>query len=94
MDETTKAADKIIVKQWSVELSRGLHLLRYNETDAPSPPQVRVACTPPANSTILHPDFAEPLLERPGCSLVVRAIRPSQITIQILADATQSKKGV
>jgi hypothetical protein len=71
----------------TVDVDRGLFLVRYlAATDEPWPPFVKV--TPEQSSAdqlsfVLHPDHDAALLSRPGTCLVVRAMRPGRLEIEV-----------
>jgi hypothetical protein len=79
-----------VVRSWSVNLTRGLHLFRYNGSDVQAPPLVRIICEPPFNNTVMHPDLAQSILRRPGCALIIRAISDSKVTVEVVATDQQS----
>jgi len=84
--ETTNG---VVIKEWTIELERGLHLIRYGETAPASPQRMIVVCTPPLSSAIVHPDLTDAVLQRPGSSLVVRVIRTTEITLLVMAQTPQ-----
>ncbi|GLH76730.1 hypothetical protein SSBR45G_16380 [Bradyrhizobium sp. SSBR45G] len=76
-------------QQKSIDLARGLFLVRYNGAeDKASPPIVRVApdrssidsCT-----VITSPDSVDGTLYSPDSALVVSVVRPSRLTVEVIA---------
>ncbi|CAL80609.1 hypothetical protein BRADO7023 [Bradyrhizobium sp. ORS 278] len=76
-------------QQKSIDLARGLFLVRYNGAeDKASPPLVRVA--PDRSSTesctvITAPDSVDGTLYAPDSALVVSVLRPSRLTVEVIA---------
>ena len=75
-------------KQQTVNVDRGLFLVRYAAAeDEVQPPKVMVSADPPSNkdvSFLLHPDHNEPVLWQPETCLVVRALAPAKLAIQVV----------
>ena len=65
-------------KRKTVDIDRGLFLVRYRSADDPRrPPSVRIALdadSAPENALITHPDAHEAVLFEPGTALAVRAV--------------------
>jgi hypothetical protein len=76
-------------QQKIVDLDRGVFCIHYKSADdEDSPPKVVVSIVPGNErqvELILHPDADQAVLWQPGSSLVVRAISPAQIDIQVVA---------
>jgi hypothetical protein len=72
----------------TVEVDKGLFLVRYTAAeDEVRPPRVRVS--PEAKSSksltlVLHPDHKEAVLWQPGTGLIVRAVDPGQLVIEVI----------
>ena len=75
-------------QQQSVLINRGLFLVRYaNAEDAAHPPIVKVAPDPASNediSFVLHPDYHEAELWQPDTCLVVRALAPGRLGVEVV----------
>lgn len=70
--------------QRTVEIHRGLFLVRYTSADVKDrPPTIRVLPRDANAEVILHPDTREASLFEPGTALVVRAVASTQLTIEI-----------
>lgn len=76
-------------QQQTVAINRGLFLVRYAAAeDTARPPMVRVSPDPAPNKSIgflLHPDHSEPVLWQPDTCLVVRALAPGKLSVEVLA---------
>jgi len=76
-------------QQQTVAINRGLFMVRYAAAeDAARPPTVRVSADPAPNKDIgflLHPDRREPVLWQPDTCLVVRALAPGKLTVEVMA---------
>ncbi len=76
-------------QQQTVTIDRGLFLVRYAAAeDAARPPLVRVSADPAPNKDIgflLQPDRSEPVLWQPETCLVVRALAPGKLAIEVVA---------
>lgn len=74
-------------QQQTVAINRGLFLVRYAAAeDATRPPSVRVSPDPTPNKDIgflLHPDHSEPVLRQPDTCLVVRALAPGKLCVEV-----------
>lgn len=74
-------------QQQTVAINRGLFLVRYAAAeDTARPPIVRVAPDPVANKNIgflLHPDHSEAVLWQPDSCLVVRALAPGTLSVEV-----------
>jgi hypothetical protein len=72
-----------------VEIDRGLFLIRYSAAeDTTRPPVIRVLLNDADDkdtSFILHPDQKDAVLWQPGAALVVRAAKPSKLTVEVAA---------
>jgi hypothetical protein len=70
-----------------VEIDRGLFLVRYAAADDTArPPSVRIASEPISEKEVdlvLHPDHQEAVLWQPGACLVVRAMTPSRLSVEV-----------
>jgi hypothetical protein len=75
-------------QQQMVNLDRGLFLVRYAAAeDEVQPPKVRISPDPPSNkdiSFLLHPDHNEAVLWQPETCLVVRALAPGKLAVQVI----------
>lgn len=75
-------------QQKTVSLDRGLFLIRYaTAEDDIQPPMVRISPDPPGNRDIsffLHPDHEEGVLWQPDTCLVVRALAPGKLAVQVV----------
>jgi len=71
----------------TAEIGRGLFLVRYvGADDQAQPPRVTIAIEPGSEANVgfvLHPDHSEPVLQRPGTSLVVRAASPGLLGVEV-----------
>ena len=71
----------------TTEIARGLFAVRYvGADDAAQPPLVKITAEPesePYVDVILHPDHEEAVLSHPGTSLIVRAMRPGTLAIEV-----------
>jgi hypothetical protein len=76
-------------QQQTVTIGRGLFLVRYaTAEDAAQPPVVRVSPDPTPNRHIgilLDPNHSEPVLWQPDTCLVVRALAPGKLTVEVMA---------
>ena len=74
-------------QQQSVRLNRGLFLVRYaTAEDAARPPIVNVAPDPASSkdiSFLLHPDHTKAVLWQPDTCLVVRALAPGRLFVEV-----------
>lgn len=71
-------------KQKSFALQRGLYVVRYESAIDPAvPPLVSISCDPGRNEVVFHPDHPQPTLTSPGQALVLRALEPSQVQVEI-----------
>lgn len=75
-------------QQKMVNLDRGLFLVRYVAAeDQLQPPKVKISPDRPSNKGItffLHPDHKEAVLWQPETCLVVRALAPGQLAVQVI----------
>ena len=75
-------------KHQTVNVDRGLFLVRYAAAeDEVQPPKVIVSADPSSIkdvSLLLHPDHNEPVLWQPETCLVVRALAPAKLAIQVV----------
>jgi hypothetical protein len=80
---------KDLGQQKIVDLDRGLFCIQYQSAeDEDSPPKVVVSVAPGNErqvELILHPDADQAVLWQPGSSLIVRAMSPAQLDIQVVA---------
>ena len=69
----------------SVRINRGIFLVRYaSANDEPMPPKITVSPDQTQNiSLVLHPDHHEGALWRPGSCLVVQALEPGTLSIEV-----------
>ena len=71
----------------SVEVDRGIFLVRYASANGePMPPKVTVSPDDATNqniSLVLHPDHNEAVLWQPGSCLVVQALEPGMLSIEV-----------
>jgi hypothetical protein len=71
----------------TTEIARGLFAVRYvGADDSAQPPIVRITAEPGSDAhvdVILHPDNEEPVLLHPGTCLIVRAMRPGTLAIEV-----------
>jgi len=74
-----------------VAINRGLFLLRYAAADdRAQPPAVKVSAAPASNNDIellLHPDHEEAVLTQPNNCLVVRALAPGELSVEVVPAA-------
>jgi hypothetical protein len=74
-------------KRKTVDIDRGLFLIRYSSADDPRrPPSVRIALdgdSAPENALITHPDAHEAVLFEPGTALAVRAVSPTRLLVEV-----------
>jgi hypothetical protein len=74
-------------KRKTVDIDRGLFLVRYSSADDPRrPPTVRIAFdadSAPDNALIIHPDAREAVLSEPGTALAVRTTSPARLLIEV-----------
>jgi hypothetical protein len=76
----------------AVDITRGLFVIRYGAAeDEFHPPKVTVGLATGVQDVefVLHPDAQEPVLWKPGTSLVVRAATPTKLQIEV----TPSREG-
>jgi hypothetical protein len=75
------------MQQKTVPISNGLHALVYDSAvDMSAPPVVRVSVDSSSSGSVTlisEPGASDSVLERPGACLVIRAIEPAQIRIEI-----------
>lgn len=78
----------------TIEIDRGLFLVRYAAAeDEATPPKVTVAPDPASTrsiSLLTHPDESEAILWRPGACFVVRALKPGTLVVEVTADPNGS----
>jgi hypothetical protein len=83
------AQRKDVVQRKSVDIGRGLFLLRYaSAEDTAVPPIVRVAADASDSDEVelvLHPDAPAALLSEPGSCLVIRSESAATLTIEVSA---------
>jgi hypothetical protein len=76
------------IQRKTIEIDRGLFLVRYSTAeDAARPPRITVSTeTPHKRSTYLvtHPDEEKATLRGPGACFVVRALKPSRLVIEVM----------
>jgi hypothetical protein len=74
--------------QQTVAINRGLFLVRYTTAeDQARPPKIRISPDPASAkdiSFLLHPDHNEAVLWQPETCLVVRALAPGKLGVQVL----------
>ena len=72
----------------TVAINRGLFLVRYAAAeDKKRPPKVKVSPHPTSTkvvSFLLHPDHNEAVLWQPETCLVVRALAPGKLAVEVL----------
>lgn len=77
------------VKRKTVDIDRGLFLVRYSSADDPRrPPIVRISFeerAAPGNTLITHPDARDAVLSEPGSALAVRAASPAKLLVEVVA---------
>src|SRR5271155_5454627 len=75
-------------QQQTVTVGRGLFLVRYaSAEDKARPPMVKVTPDPVPNKAIgflLHPDHTEAVLWQPDSCLVVRALAPGKLSVEVI----------
>jgi hypothetical protein len=75
------------MQQKTVPITKGLHALVYDSAvDMSAPPTVRVSAEPDSSGSVIlisEPGATDFVLERPGTCLVIRAIAPGQIRVEI-----------
>lgn len=75
--------------QKSLALQKGLFLIRYEAADdAQQPPKVTFAVDPASSGAVeflLPPETEKPILWSPGASLIVRAVVPSRLSVEVEA---------
>ena len=75
-------------RKQQVNVDRGLFLVRYAAAeDEVQPPKVKVSLDSPSNkdvSLLLHPDHNEAVLWQPDTCLVVRALTPAKLAIEVI----------
>jgi hypothetical protein len=73
--------------QKSVSIERGIFVVRYSAAeDEAFPPKVTIGSGPGSDATvvpILHPDEREPVLWQPGAALVVQAVEPGVLLVEV-----------
>jgi hypothetical protein len=73
--------------QKSVSLERGIFVVRYSAAeDEAFPPKVTIGSGPGSAASvvpILHPDEAEPVLWQPGAALIVQAVEPGVLLVEV-----------
>src|SRR5262245_2155853 len=71
----------------TVDLDRGIFIVRYaTAEDEAFPPKVKVAAAPGSDDTIspiLHPDEREAVLWQPGAGLVIQALDPGRLLVEV-----------
>jgi hypothetical protein len=76
------------IQQQTVAINRGLFLVRYaSAEDATQPPRVMVSPDPASDKDIrifLHPDHNEAVLWQPDTCLVVQAMAPGMLSVQVI----------
>jgi hypothetical protein len=74
-------------QQKSVNLDRGIFIVRYSAAeDEAFPPKVTIGLGQGSEASvvpILHPDEPGPVLWQPGASLVVQAVQPGVLLVQV-----------
>ena len=74
-------------QQQTVTINRGLFLVRYAAAeDKVQPPMIRLSPDPAPNKNIgflLHPDQSEAVLWQPDLCLVVRALAPGRLSVEV-----------
>jgi hypothetical protein len=75
-------------QQQTVAINRGLFLVRYAAAeDEAQPPRVQVSPDPASNNDIsflLHPDHNEAVLWQPDSCLVMQAMAPGMLSVQVI----------
>ncbi|MBV9632902.1 MAG: hypothetical protein JO230_32745 [Xanthobacteraceae bacterium] len=73
--------------QKSVNLERGIFIVRYSAAeDEAFPPKVTIGSGPGSEANVLpvlHPEEQEPVLWQPGTALVVQAVEPGLLLVQV-----------
>lgn len=81
-----------IRQQQSVAIKPGLFLVRYaTAEDQAHPPIVKVSSTPAQNqdiSFVLDPEHTEAVLWQPDSCLVVRALAPGELSVEVMPSQT------
>jgi hypothetical protein len=81
------ARTQVAAQVKTVEVARGLFVIRYVSADDEfEPPIVSFALEPSQNQSaefLLHPDAKDSVLWQPGSSLIMRAIRPVKIRVEV-----------
>jgi hypothetical protein len=74
-------------QQKSVNLDQGIFIVRYSAAeDEAFPPKVTIGSGRGSDASvvpILHPDEREPVLWQPGAALVVQAVEPGVLLVQV-----------
>jgi hypothetical protein len=80
---------KKIKQSKTVDVQRGLMLVRYTRADDERrPPKVAIMVNPEDErnvNLVLNPDHKQAVLWQPGSSLVVRAIKPAKLLVEVTA---------
>jgi hypothetical protein len=75
-------------QQQTVAINRGLFLVKYAAAeDEAQPPRVQVSPDPASNNNIsflLHPDHNEAVLWQPDSCLVMQAMAPGMLSVQVI----------
>ncbi|MCK1368325.1 hypothetical protein [Bradyrhizobium sp. 62] len=83
--------------QKSLDLQKGLFLIRYDSAeDASQPPKVSLSADPQSAGSIeflLPPDVEEPVLWSPGASIVVRLSVPARLQVEVSARSAGGSLG-
>jgi hypothetical protein len=76
------------IQQKVVDLGKGLFCIQYKDADdEASPPRVVVRAAPGHERSVellLHPDASDPILWRPGTSLVVRTTSTAKLQVEVV----------
>src|ERR1700678_896166 len=76
-----------VAQRRTTEIARGLFAVRYvGADDSAQPPLVKITAEPDSEAyvdVILHPDHDEAVLSHPGTCLIVRAMRPGVLAIEV-----------
>ena len=79
---------KTLERQKSVDVNRGIYVIRYAAArDDINPPKVKVSLAPGSDRNVdllLHPDCTESILWQPGTGLVVRALNPGKLFVEVI----------
>src|SRR5258708_35189909 len=71
----------------TIDIDRGLFLIRYAAAeDKARPPRVAVSADSDSHSSmsfLLHPDHRDAVLWQPGSCLVVRAMAPGRLHVEV-----------